>query len=600
MSLILAIEPDARQSRELRDLVHRRLRADLVHAPTTEGALAALAGVGDRVPDLVLVPSLLSPQEDAAIAGALRLIAAAANVRMLTIPLLARAEEPAKAPGMLARLRGKKPRVPTAGCDPDVFADQIAAYLQEAAAERKAAREELEDTGAMGLPAVAPAGAEVGADVDAHALPKQTYKPLIIQPAAVAASVDSPAVEAPKADAWPDRSGDAIREFVVRPEPAPLGMDAPGISAVGESLMQPAASAPAQVVQEPTPAIAAAEDVMPQPPAPAAVRQQDIDPIMEAIAAAVAQQPLERKTVSDEDVKARFFASRVRIPKASAKPIAPLAVVEPEVQAAAQPETVATPPVVSEPIPAATAAVAAAEPVTPAAVTPQRDEPKHRASRSRIRLPKHSAVRKAANAKPPSRKEREEIDVDALIAPLLTDMAAKRSPTSAPAGATLGKPAAPIAPSAPIARSAPTSAPVGASVGKPSDDVDPMFFAGDALTAPPPTPAQAERSAWLELVESLRQDIERLKADKTPEAPPASEPPAVQAPQSVVAKAVSAIRRRPTADVVSMPAPEARASRVKPRKPVQDQWGLFDPEQCGFAALIAKLDEIESREEISA
>lgn len=27
-------------------------------------------------------------------------------------------------------------------------------------------------------------------------------------------------------------------------------------------------------------------------------------------------------------------------------------------------------------------------------------------------------------------------------------------------------------------------------------------------------------------------------------------------------------------------------------KPVQDEWGFFDPEQCGFAALIAKLDEI--------
>ena len=27
-------------------------------------------------------------------------------------------------------------------------------------------------------------------------------------------------------------------------------------------------------------------------------------------------------------------------------------------------------------------------------------------------------------------------------------------------------------------------------------------------------------------------------------------------------------------------------------KPAQDEWGFFDPEQCGFAALIAKLDEI--------
>jgi hypothetical protein len=26
--------------------------------------------------------------------------------------------------------------------------------------------------------------------------------------------------------------------------------------------------------------------------------------------------------------------------------------------------------------------------------------------------------------------------------------------------------------------------------------------------------------------------------------------------------------------------------------PVQDEWGFFDPQQCGFTALLAKLDEI--------
>jgi len=36
--------------------------------------------------------------------------------------------------------------------------------------------------------------------------------------------------------------------------------------------------------------------------------------------------------------------------------------------------------------------------------------------------------------------------------------------------------------------------------------------------------------------------------------------------------------------------PSARAQER--HKPVQDEWGFFDPEQCGFAALLAKLDEI--------
>jgi hypothetical protein len=33
-------------------------------------------------------------------------------------------------------------------------------------------------------------------------------------------------------------------------------------------------------------------------------------------------------------------------------------------------------------------------------------------------------------------------------------------------------------------------------------------------------------------------------------------------------------------------------SHVRKMNPVQDEWGFFDPQQCGFAALLAKLDEI--------
>ena len=41
------------------------------------------------------------------------------------------------------------------------------------------------------------------------------------------------------------------------------------------------------------------------------------------------------------------------------------------------------------------------------------------------------------------------------------------------------------------------------------------------------------------------------------------------------------------------PSPQPPARRVpRGRRPVQDEWGFFDPEQCGFAALLAKLAEI--------
>ena len=42
----------------------------------------------------------------------------------------------------------------------------------------------------------------------------------------------------------------------------------------------------------------------------------------------------------------------------------------------------------------------------------------------------------------------------------------------------------------------------------------------------------------------------------------------------------------------------AKKKIAKPKpKPVQDEWGFFDPDQCGFAALLAKLDEITEEHE---
>ena len=38
--------------------------------------------------------------------------------------------------------------------------------------------------------------------------------------------------------------------------------------------------------------------------------------------------------------------------------------------------------------------------------------------------------------------------------------------------------------------------------------------------------------------------------------------------------------------------------RKRPLPPKQDEWGFFDPDQCGFAALLAKLEEIEGDEPI--
>src|SRR5438046_10737875 len=102
MPIILAIEPDRRQAAHVSAIVRHRVGAELILADTTEAALDA---IGSRVPDLVLVPALLSPQDDAALNAALRVIAAAAHVRALTIPVFGNGTSHSPGVGLLARFR---------------------------------------------------------------------------------------------------------------------------------------------------------------------------------------------------------------------------------------------------------------------------------------------------------------------------------------------------------------------------------------------------------------------------------------------------------------------------------------------------------------
>lgn len=102
-------------------------------------------------------------------------------------------------------------------------------------------------------------------------------------------------------------------------------------------------------------------------------------------------------------------------------------------------------------------------------------------------------------------------------------------------------------------------------------ELDMLYFV-ESGAKPPAAPAPRKKPAkqkpdWSELIASLRVDVERMKAEGTN--------PAERHQHSGV---------RPAAGT---PKPARKAA-----KPIQDQWGLFDPEQCGFAALLSKLDEI--------
>jgi hypothetical protein len=96
---------------------------------------------------------------------------------------------------------------------------------------------------------------------------------------------------------------------------------------------------------------------------------------------------------------------------------------------------------------------------------------------------------------------------------------------------------------------------------------------------PPSATVDAPKSEWVELIDSLRQDIERMRSTPPQPAPSRAPQPVAVAPGDLVSA------HKPT-------------RRVKAAHPIQDEWGFFDPEQCGFAALLAKLDEMtESCEE---
>ena len=99
----------------------------------------------------------------------------------------------------------------------------------------------------------------------------------------------------------------------------------------------------------------------------------------------------------------------------------------------------------------------------------------------------------------------------------------------------------------------------------------PDQFADDS--SPAPVAAKSERE-WVALIESLRHDVERLRVER-------AEKPGRQA-------AASAARPDKT---------DKTERTDRPAKPVQDEWGFFDPQQCGFAALLAKLDEVTDSED---
>ena len=477
MPLILAIEPDPRQAAQIAAIARHRVGAELMIAATTEQALDV---IGDRVPDLVLVPALLSPQDDAALAAALRVIAAAAHVRTLTIPVLATGpKKRSHGEGMLAKWRrGRESSPAPDGCDPAIFAEQISEYLREAAAERAALESEL---------------------------------PLD----------DAPVVAA---DAAVDSAFERVSEVALAFE-APSGVEvAHGVETA---------------IEEPAPVVACEE---------VAYEAVAFESVAFGRAAFVEdEQPL--------------FPVLDRQPIFDSEPMS----------GAEAPIVVETPAWDEFHAPAAAALNAEGQVETEEPVGV--DEPVEAVVQTNEPFPPHAEPALAGGA---SADDDDNATIAEIFAALnALDRVVVKDERVAPA------------PKPRVELWTPVS--LGAGFRWPrlegiaSEFVDAREHARQAAPERPvrvPQKPEPPKPEWSSLIASLRQDIERLRGEnQTPKA-------AATAPRAPLPEPIAA---RPRADV----APR----KTKPReRPIQDEWGFFDPEQCGFAALLAKLNEITGDE----
>jgi hypothetical protein len=478
MPLILAVEPDRQQASQLTAIARGRLHAELVIEATAERALAVL---GDRVPDLILTAALLSPKDEAALADRLRALdSAAAHIHTITIPVLAAPRSRPRLGGMLSALRREKPQASEVdGCDPAVFAEQCATYLEQAIAERKE----------------------------------------------LASTDEARRIEAPTPLPPPE---DPIREVQTSPT---FGAEmAAGIELDELMLFE-------QIADEPMPEQehheSNVEHVRHQP----RFEPGRDEPVLEPLSGEpVVEQTIVEQTI-DEGI-AQMIEAAIAEESVFTPIVAPI--YEP-VSDEVFDEPVAELDVVADSVIDETIDAAATMDVSAEAV----DEDHLFADTPVFELVTETDAGGEAGGKLESEEDLDqyiELDLSEFLdQPNLAAVIASESVEPGDTEAT-----------SPAWNQPAATEPATESVG---------------LTArqPDQAPTQTEESDWLEVVAALRRDVERL--DATPAA-------------------------------AKMPKPLKKPARKAVKgKPVQDEWGFFDPEQCGFAALLAKLDEVTATDD---
>lgn len=142
LPLVLAIEPDLRQAAIVKRVVKERVQAEIVVVDSRDAAIEAIRMA---MPDVLLVSALLSPRDEDDLMAHLRTLEGAAHLQTHTIPQLASALGRGESDGggglFSAFRRRKSSNSAPAGCDPDLFANEIRVFVQRAEEKKREAAE---------------------------------------------------------------------------------------------------------------------------------------------------------------------------------------------------------------------------------------------------------------------------------------------------------------------------------------------------------------------------------------------------------------------------------------------------------------------------
>jgi hypothetical protein len=577
MPLILAVEPDRHQASHLASVLRGRPRTELVIAQSARAALDALGG---RVPEVLLTSPLLPRNDEEALASWLRELGpAATHVQELTIPILAKAA-PAKKPrgGMLSSLRrGSKKSTPD-GCEPAMFADHVGEYVSQA----MAARPDQE------MPApVAAAPPPKPEPVVVHAMVETEQE--FIAPAPLARLQPEPAIaEAMSAPEIEIISSTAFPQLADQPEPVAISaLVMPELDSEPEATARvPFAQLPEQeplVLMMPEPQAEATPVLFAQLPEHELLVVLSVPEPEIATPVAVAQLPEPQPVV----------IQAIAMPEPEPEKTAPVQIAQ------RSPWEVSIVEAVEEPVDSVWILMPPPAPVRvqAAAPLPVDDDPRWAA----LSLEELSEPQ-AAVTESPVIQDAGEPPWMLMPVPEFHIVEDRGEPASDDA---------PVAPAVVLLTPlydlpAETIAPVTGNVPPEVVRMAPLMVAIEPDEVTLTVPAEV-RTLPPEVIE-IPVDPSATVLVQGPVRAAAAQPPArparpatqVRPRTNPVRPAVTAAPVRPAATAVPADTSRRRTaapSKPKRKRPVQDEWGMFDPTQCGFAALLDKLDEVTANSE---